>query len=211
MIPTKTLLDGEKFERGNKGLLPGIELGHVGLLASRGLSIAPLTLVLVVHTGEVSIGHGDEVGQVVLVLWFHIGDGQASGGLHADNGTDTRLALDNAVWDTTSLAEGWEPHNHLNRVNIVGDDDQLGLLLLEGLGELVDCWWDFDTLQECHLAALETHILWPLHETGEVTLAREDVATDGKHTGLLLDRRARELNLRGGALGTLLHHSRNPH
>ena len=47
-------------------------------------------------------------------LSLHIGDGETSGPLFADNGTETGLGLDNAVWDTTSLAQAGQPADDLN-------------------------------------------------------------------------------------------------
>jgi hypothetical protein len=53
------------------------------------------------------------------------------GGLAADNGTETGLALDDDVGDAHLAAEGGEEDDELNGVNVVGDDDEVGLLLLD--------------------------------------------------------------------------------
>jgi len=76
------------------------------------------------------------------MLWLHFGDGEACGSLLADKGTKACLRLNDAVWDAAGLAQGWQPHDDLNRVNIVGDDDQLSLLLLHELGHVVDAHLD---------------------------------------------------------------------
>ena len=61
--------------------------------------------------------------KVSLVLGLHFSDGEACGSLLADKGTEAGLGLDDAVWDAAGLAQGWQPHDDLNRVNIVSDDD----------------------------------------------------------------------------------------
>ena len=54
-----------------------------------------------------------------------------------------------------------------------------GASLVHGLGELVDGWWDLQTLVEHSVLSLKTHVLWPLDESAEVSLAR-DVPTDAE-------------------------------
>lgn len=51
-------------------------------------------------------------------------------GLASDDGTETSLALDDGVRDTHLAAESGKEDDELNRVNIIGDDDEVGLLLL---------------------------------------------------------------------------------
>merc|ERR1712086_70268 len=258
----------EKRHRVVQHLLREGTLGGGSELAAGGLSITPLALGIVVLVVEVSLSEGHDIGEILLVLGLDIGDAQAGGGLLADNGTEASLALHNAVWHVTGLAQGWEPDHELDRIDIVSDDDKLGLLLLdeggdmvdthlhgqrllvggvlvtcgnlrglggetlllgslglrlevvqqteqggrltlvEGQGELVDRWRDLDALQECHLSPLEADVLWPLHETGEVTLVVHDVTTNAELARFLLDGILWEFNLRGGTLGHLLHHCR---
>lgn len=54
-----------------------------------------------------------------------------------DQLTQTGLALDNAVGNIHLAAQGGEPHNKLDGVNIVSDDHQLGLLRLNELGDVI--------------------------------------------------------------------------
>lgn len=61
-----------------------------------------------------------------------------SGGLAADNGTETGLALDNDAGDAHLAAEGGEEDDELDGVNVVGNDDEVGLLLLD---EADDVLW----------------------------------------------------------------------
>jgi len=183
--------------------------------------------------------------EISLVLWLDFGDGEACGGLLANKGTKTGLGLDDAVRDASGLAEGRQPHDDLNGVDVVSDDDQLGFLLLDELGdvvdshldahwllggsvatsslllssisntlrllglglglelveeteeltsltlvecalELVDCWGELKALVQDAAGALQTDVLWPLDESGEVA-GGTDVTTDGEGATLLLD------------------------
>jgi hypothetical protein len=47
-----------------------------------------------------------------------------------DNTAEASLVLDNAIWDSHLTAEGRQEQNQLNGIHIVGNKDQLGLLLL---------------------------------------------------------------------------------
>ena len=49
-------------------------------------------------------------------------------------------------------------------------------VLVQSVGELGDGWWDLQALVKDDLLALETNVLGPLHEAGEVLL-RLDVLT----------------------------------
>ena len=89
------------------------------------------------------------------VFLVDIDNGQAGSGLLVDNLTQPRLGLDNGVGDTHSLAESGQPDNQLDGLDIMGDQDQLGLLLLNQGGDVVQTELDnvggslvlnFDTL-----------------------------------------------------------------
>lgn len=172
----------------------------------------------------------DEGLEVSRVLFAGAGDGNSGGSLFVDEFTKSCLSLDEAVWDVLLSAEGWEPHNELDWVNIVSDDDELSLLVLDevsdvvetvfqdlwlsglilllstgnlvlsggqksllllflafsgvlgekseqvtglvgfqGVGELIDGWWDLQSLHEDSLLTLELDVSWPSDETGQIT------------------------------------------
>ena len=52
----------------------------------------------------------------------------------------------------------------------------LTCLLLQCLLELVDAWWDFQTLVQHLLLALQANVVWPPHEASHVTFGL-DAAT----------------------------------
>lgn len=55
-----------------------------------------------------------------------------------DNCSKSGLALDDSVRDTHLTAQGREENNELNWVNIVGDEDQRGLLVLNQTNNVVE-------------------------------------------------------------------------
>ena len=78
----------------------------------------------------------------------------------------------------------------------------LTLVLLECLGELVDGGGHLESLHEDTLLSLDTDILWPLDETGQVSLWL-DVSSESEVSGSLLEEGARsDVSSRGG--GALL-------
>lgn len=64
------------------------------------------------------------------MLAFHRSDADGSSGSHVNEVTQTSLALDNHERDAHLDAQGWKPDNQLNRIDIVSDHNQLGLLSL---------------------------------------------------------------------------------
>lgn len=77
---------------------------------------------------------------------------------------------------------------------------------IDGLGELVDCWWDLKTAHEDSLLSLDADILWPSDETGQV-LCLDDIATNSEVSWVLLEKRLRITTLSLGdnhLLGNLL-------
>ena len=54
-----------------------------------------------------------------------------------DNGSETGLALDDGVGDTHLLAESGQEDDQLNGVDIVGDQDKRGLLVLDQTNNVV--------------------------------------------------------------------------
>lgn len=95
---------------------------------------------------EVLLGTLDEVSEVLLVLGINIDDSEGSGSLVVDDLTEAGLALNDDVGDTFLAAEGREPHDELNGVNVVSDDDELGLLLLNKTGDVVETELDEEGL-----------------------------------------------------------------
>merc|ERR1719330_581736 len=75
--------------------------------------------------------------QFRLVLRRNAGDSGAGGGLLTDESTESGLGLDDAVWDIHLSAESRHPANNFDGIDIVSDDDQVGLLGFDELSHMV--------------------------------------------------------------------------
>ena len=84
---------------------------------------------------QVSLGGADESGEFSLVFALHILESENSGGLLVDDRTETSLTLYDDVGHTHLTAESGKEDNEFDGVNIMGNDDERGLLgLNEGNG-----------------------------------------------------------------------------
>jgi hypothetical protein len=72
-----------------------------------------------------------ELGELGLVLRLDLTECENSRGLATDDGAETGLALDNDVRDTHLAAESGQEDDELDGVDVVSDDDEVGLLLLD--------------------------------------------------------------------------------
>ena len=237
---------------------------HVGFLGELDLSSLPSlghhVLVLNSHktttpgdlVGSVLVELGHEVLlegiEILEVLLSNLGEGDAGSGLGVAELSESGLTLDNAVWDFLLSAESWEEDHHLKWVDIVGNDNELGLtfldeggnvvktelegdwlwsdeavllsalsglslglesgllvlgglwgvlseeleklgglVLVNGLGELVESWWGLESHEEDSLLSLDSHILWPLDESGKILLWL-DITTDSEVSWGLLEK-----------------------
>ena len=91
----------------------------------------PVLSGLLVLLEVVGLGSGDDVGESLLVLGSDVVNGNNGRSLLAGDKTETCLALDNNVWDTHLPAESGQEDDELDRVDIVGNDDELSLLGLD--------------------------------------------------------------------------------
>jgi len=78
-----------------------------------------------------------QVLEVAIVLFTDFSKGDASGGLLTDQLAQSCLALDNAEGNFLLSAEGWEPHNEFDWVDVVGDSNKLGFLVFDQVGDVV--------------------------------------------------------------------------
>ncbi|KAL3956280.1 hypothetical protein ACCO45_009126 [Purpureocillium lilacinum] len=135
-----------------------LERAHLGLSAHD--ATTPLSPGLVVLVHEAILDGGNQLGQLVLVLGTNLGDGQDSGSLifsqHSarkllkrtmtdllvDNSAQTSLALDDGIGDAHLLAQRRQEDDQLNGVDVVGDQDQRGLLVLNEADDVVQAVLD---------------------------------------------------------------------
>lgn len=62
--------------------------------------------------------------------------------LLVDDRSETGLALDDAVWNAHLAAKGGQVNNQLNGVNIVGNNNQTGFLVLDQTNNMVETVFD---------------------------------------------------------------------
>jgi len=229
--------DGLLLELNLSNLLTG---GHHVLVLDTHDTSSPFAsefLVLIECHGE-GLSELLEVSEVFLVDG---GEGDAGSGLLVDELTKVGLSTDEAVWGTTLSAESGEEAHQLDGVNVVGNDNELGGLLLNELGDVVESEldvdglgsgfgvatgallksvllllaglgrvlreelgelgglvsvdgvrelgngrWDLESLHEDSLLSLDSDVLGPLDESGEISLGL-DVSTDSEVSGALLE------------------------
>lgn len=109
---------------------------HLGLGAHD--TTTPLSASLVVLVHEAILDGGDKLGKLSLVLGADLGESEDSGGLLVNDRAETGLALDNGVGDTHLLAERGEEDDELDGVDVVGDQDEGGLLVLNEADNVVE-------------------------------------------------------------------------
>ena len=86
---------------------------------------------------QVSLGGADDGGEVTLVLALDFLDSDNSGGLLVNYSTETGLALDDDVGDTHLAAESGDEDDKFDGIDIMGDDDESGLLGLDEGNDVV--------------------------------------------------------------------------
>mmetsp|Transcript_50580 Transcript_50580/g.93550 ORF Transcript_50580/g.93550 Transcript_50580/m.93550 type:complete len:236 (+) Transcript_50580:262-969(+) len=90
----------------------------------------------------------------MLILLANTCDGNAGSSLLVDKSSQPCLALDDAVWHILLPAESWHPANHLDGINIMRNDDKLGLLLLDECRNMIQAILQHHGLLGFDLAAL---------------------------------------------------------
>merc|ERR1712117_342575 len=107
--------------------------------ASEGLAshdtASPVTTDLFESLVEVGLDCFCQLAHGSTILRIGSGESKASGSLTAHNTPKTSLVLDNAVWDSQLSAQSRQEEDNLQRINIMGNDDQGSLLLLNKGGD----------------------------------------------------------------------------
>ena len=111
---------------------------HASVSLSTHDTTTPVTgSILVVGLEVAVVDSRDELGELGLVLGADLGEGKDGSGLLVNDGTETGLALDDNVGDTHLAAEGGKEDNELDGVDVVGDQDERGLLVLDEADNVV--------------------------------------------------------------------------
>jgi hypothetical protein len=96
---------------------------------------------LLSHIGivvEVGSEGGGQVVKLSFVLLSDFGQADNGGVLLVDKLSEGGLSSNKAVWDVHLSAEGGEPYDELDWVNVVSDADNLSLSLFYELGDVVE-------------------------------------------------------------------------
>lgn len=115
-----------------------LQLGDAGHALGTEQTTAPVTTDLVGTVVVVGLDGLDQFGEVGAIASIDAGQRDRRAGLATHQGAQASLALDDAVRDAHFAAQGRQEQDHLQWVDVVRDDDQLGLLLFDQLGDGVD-------------------------------------------------------------------------
>lgn len=116
--------------------LPLLLLAGVGLEAHD--TTTPVSPALLVLVSVALLDRRHKLAQLRLVIRLNLSQRQDSRSLLVNYSPETRLALDDGVWDTHLAAESWEEDNELDWIDIVSDEDEVGLLVLDETDDVVE-------------------------------------------------------------------------
>lgn len=136
------------MQSGKGGASVASTLGHLVLRADGGDTTTPPPPLLVILVGavkqrkqselvrsvgnlQVGLGGADESSELLLVLLADIGDSENGSHLVVNDSAKTGLVLDDHVGDAHLAAERGQVDNEFDRIDVVGDDDKVGLLRLD--------------------------------------------------------------------------------
>lgn len=94
--------------------------------------------MLLVLLGVPFVDGADELAQLGLVVTLDLGQSQDGGGLLVDDRAEAGLALDDGVGDTHLAAQGGQEDDEFDGVDVVGDQDERGLLGLDQADDVVE-------------------------------------------------------------------------
>ena len=95
---------------------------------------------------ELSLELRAELVEVDEVFTADIGESDAGSRLEVDELAEVSLSADEAEGDTLLAAESGQVDDDLNRVNVVSDDNKLGLVLFNKSGDVVETKLDVERL-----------------------------------------------------------------
>jgi len=96
--------------------------------------------------GVVDLDRRDQLCEFSLVLGLDLSESENRGSLATDDGAETSLTLDDGVRDTHLAAKGGKEDDEFDRVDIVGDDNEVRLLVLDQRNDVVQSRLDEEGL-----------------------------------------------------------------
>ena len=116
--------------------LPLLLLSRHSLLAHDATTpMSPMLIMLVIVA---LLDRADQLAQLRLVLAAHLRQRKHGRSLLVDDGAEARLALDDRIGDAHLAAERGEEDDELDRVDIIGDEDEGGFLVLDERDDVVE-------------------------------------------------------------------------
>jgi hypothetical protein len=109
-----------------------------GLRFSAQDSTAPVLSDFVGSFVVVGLYGFDEFGEFLFVLVFDFGESDTGALFSSDELSESGFAFDDTVRNVHLSAESWKVDDDFNWVDIVGDNDKLGLFSLDEVNDLVD-------------------------------------------------------------------------
>ena len=79
-----------------------------------------------------------KVVELSFVFLSHLSQSDYGGIFLVDELAEGSFSLDEAVWDVHLLAEGGEPDNEFEGLDVVSNGNKLGLLVLDELGDVIE-------------------------------------------------------------------------
>ena len=109
--------------------------------------VEPFVIVVFLHE---FVGEALEILEVFLM---DLSEGNCGGGLLVDELAEVSLSTDEAEGNTLGSAKSWQTDNQFNGVNIVGNNNELGLSFFDEVSHMVKTELDVDGLASVSLAA----------------------------------------------------------
>jgi len=113
----------------------------------------PVATVLLELIIEVDLDGRNETGELRLIFGLDVNKSQCRGRFLVHNHTKPRLALDDRVGRTGLTAKGREIEDELDRIDIIGDNNQASFLVLDQSDDVVQAVLDNDGFLGSHLLA----------------------------------------------------------
>jgi len=86
----------------------------------------------------VSFNGFNQLGQVLFVLVVDFMESNGGASFSSDQLSESGFAFDDAVWNVHFSAESWKVNNDFDWVDVVGDENELGLFSFDEVDDLVD-------------------------------------------------------------------------
>ena len=131
---------------------------------------------------EVSSEGSSQVVDLTLIFLPHVSQSHHCSILLVDQSAEGGLPLDEAVGYVHLSAEVGQPDDKLDGIDVVGNDDQLGFLVLNQLGDVIESEFQVVRLGVLHfLFCIKADVLSALNLASPTNRARRCLASSGEY------------------------------